>query len=428
MKVAHLNQSDVSGGASRAAYRLHKALCSIGVSSTMLVDNAITNDWTIQGPKGQYARLLKKVRPNLVRPVKYLLKTENPALHSVAVLPSTRPTTLNRSAFDVVNMHWVNGEMLSIADIGKLTKPLFWTLHDMWAFCGAEHYTDEERYCQGYEPDNCPSYESGLDLNRWVWSRKIKHWKTPIHIITPSQWLGDCARSSALMRDWPVSVIPYAMDTECWKPVPRKLARSLLGLPTDVPLLLFGAIGGNADRRKGFDLLQAALVNLRGEIPGMEIVVFGQMRPQQPIDLGFPVHYAGFLHDDISLRLIYSAANAMVIPSRQDNLPNTGLEAQACGTPVVAFEIGGLPDIVRHQETGYLAKAFDAHDLAAGIKWVMENDLGAHSGAVADVQDAEDILGDRGTLAINARKRAVARYDNKVVANQYLDLYRSVLG
>ncbi len=427
MKVAHISQSDVSGGASRAAYRLHKALCSIGVDSTMLVDNSITNDWTIQGPKGQYARLLKKVRPNLVRPVKYLLKTENPALHSIAALPSTLPKTLNRSSFDVVNMHWINGEMLSIADIGKIRKPLFWTLHDMWAFCGAEHYTDEDRYCQGYEPNNRPPYESGMDLNRWTWSRKVKHWKTPIHIITPSQWLGDCARASKLMGNWPISVIPYAMDTESWEPVRRKLARSILGLPTDVPLLLFGAIGGTADRRKGFDLLQAALVNLRDEIQGMEIVVFGQMRPQQPIDLGFPVHYAGFLHDDISLRLIYSAANAMVIPSRQDNLPNTGLEAQACGTPVVAFEIGGLPDIVRHQETGYLAKAFDTNDLAAGIKWVMANDLSTHSEAVADVQDTEDRLFDRGTLAINARNRAVARYANKVVANQYLEIFQGVL-
>ena len=138
-----------------------------------------------------------------------------------------------------------------------------------------------------------------------------------------------------------------------------------------MPLLLFGAMGGGRDPRKGFDLLTAALEYLRGEIPGLELVVFGQLAPRNPPDLGFPIHYTGHLHDDLSLRALYSAADAIVIPSRQDNLPNIGVEAHACATPVIAFNTGGLPDIVEHQRTGYLAKAFDTEDLASGIKWLL---------------------------------------------------------
>jgi glycosyltransferase involved in cell wall biosynthesis len=141
-------------------------------------------------------------------------------------------------------------------------------------------------------------------------------------------------------------------------------------------------------------LLLAALEKLQGQLPSLELVVFGQSRPSVIPELGFPIHYMGQLHDDLSLRLLYSAADAMVIPSRQDNLPNTGLEALACGTPVVAFNIGGLPDIVCHQQTGWLSNAFDTSDLARGIQWVLEDGLrlarlGQQSRAYAEKHFAE---------------------------------------
>ena len=208
------------------------------------------------------------------------------------------------------------------------------------------------------------------------------------------------------MRDWPVTVVPNPIDTDRWKPLDQALARSLLGLPVDVPLLLFGAMGGGRDPRKGFDLLLDTLLHLRGELEGLQLVVFGQLAPRQPPDLGFPIHYTGHLHDDLSLRALYSAADLLVIPSRHDNLPNTGVEAHACGTPVVAFNTGGLPDIVKHKRTGYLARAFVTEDMAAGIRWV---------------------LAEGQTLRVNARERAVQNFASATVAEQYRIVYEGAI-
>jgi glycosyltransferase involved in cell wall biosynthesis len=405
MKVINLNHSDISGGAALAAYRIHHALRDAGLDSTMWVNVAVAGDWTVEGPASKWGKALGRVRPQVGGLLRKALRTDNPIIHSPAILSSNWVKRVNASDADVVHLHWVQGEMLSIADIGRIEKPIVWTLHDMWAFCGAEHYTEEFRWREGYRRGNRPAYESGFDLNRWTWERKRKHWKRPMQIVTPSRWLADCVRESALMRDWPVSVIPNCLDTERWEPMEQALARELLGLPADLPLLLFGAMGGGRDPRKGFDLLTAALGNLRGEIPGLELVVFGQLAPHHPPDLDFPIHYTGHLHDDLSLRVLYSAADAMVVPSRQEAFGQTASEAQACGTPVVAFDIGGLPDIVEHQRTGYLAQAFETEDLAAGIQWVLGENLRKQ-----------------------CRERAVARFSNTVVAEQYRAVYGQLTG
>jgi glycosyltransferase involved in cell wall biosynthesis len=409
MKTLIINTSDISGGAARAAYRIHHALRSQGVDSKMFVSNATAGDWTVEGPQSKIAKALSKVRPPLAGLLSKTLKTDNPIIHSPAIVPSRWSKRLNASDADVIHLHWINGEMMSISDIGQLTKPVVWTLHDMWAFCGAEHYTEDFRWRDGYTSSNRPCYEGGFDLNRWTLERKRKHWKRPMHIVTPSRWLAECAKQSVLMRDWPITVIPNAIDTNVWQPVDKTLARQLLHLPPDVPLLLFGAMGGAQDPRKGFDLLRAALNHLRGQLPGLELVVFGQLAPKEPVDMGFPVHYTGHLHDDVSLRLLYSAADVIVVPSRQEAFGQTASEAHACGTPAVAFDNSGLVDIVRHQQTGYLAKAFDTEDLARGIKWVLADDR-RHA-----------------QLCQTARQDAVSRFSYPVVAAQYKSLYRSLL-
>ena len=263
--------------------------------------------------------------------------------------------------------------LVSIARINRIYKPIVWTPLDVWAFCGAEHYATDWRWRDGYLRDNRLAHEIGFDLNRFTWQRKRKYWRRPMQIVCPSEWLADCVRSSALMHDWPVEVVPNPIDTDRWLPIEQYQARQFLALPQECPLLLFGALGGGRDHHKGFDLLRAALAHLRTEpsLQTLQLVVFGQLPPQSPPKLGFPVHFIGHLNDDLSLRALHSASDAMVISSRQDSLPNTELKAHACGTPVVAFITGGLPDIVAHQSTGYLARPFEPRDLAACISWVL---------------------------------------------------------
>jgi glycosyltransferase involved in cell wall biosynthesis len=405
MKVIHISFSDLMGGANVAAYRIHNSQLNIGIDSELWVEKVISGDFTV---KNKGLKILNFGKLVISRLIFKLFRTENKILHSLSLFPSLLVKKINNSDADIVNLHWVQNEMFSIEDIRKIKKPIVWTIHDMWAFCGAEHYTDDLRWQEGYFNRNRPNYEKGLDLNKWVWKRKLGNWKKPFTIVSPSTWLNECSLKSVLFNKFDNVCIPYPIDTLKWKPINKVIARNILNLPIDSPLILFGAVGGGNDPRKGFDLLCEALNFLNSKITNVELVVFGQNKPQNELNFGFPAHYMGHLHDEISLRILYSAADVMIIPSRQDNLPNTGIESHACGTPVVAFDIGGLSDIVEHKVTGYLAKPFDTLDMAEGISWVLS--------------DKENLS----HLSENASKKANEIWNMEVIGRRYLDLYDSI--
>jgi glycosyltransferase involved in cell wall biosynthesis len=408
MKVVHVNHSDIGGGAGRAAYRIHHALRLLGVDSRMYVVSASAGDWTVETMGGAWLSKIDMLRPFLGASVAKILRMGRKGRYLPAVIPSRWPKLLNNLNLDVIHLHWLAGEMMSVADIGQLRGPVVWTLHDMWAFDGTEHFTGDFRWRDGYSRQNRPANESGFDVNRWIWQRKQKHWRRPMHIVAPSRWLADCARESVIMRDWSASVIPNAIDTEVWRPIDKAFARNILGLPAECPLLLFSAFGGTEDPRKGFDLLKGALDQLRSKIRGLELIVLGQSPPKKPLDLGFPIHFAGRLHDDVSLCLHYNAADAVVVPSRQESFSNVCAEAHACGTPAVVFNATALGNIVEHEVTGYLAKPFDTQDLAQGIIYV--------------IADADR----RAMLSAQSRQAAVSKFSYPVVAEQYLQLYEKV--
>jgi glycosyltransferase involved in cell wall biosynthesis len=414
VSVLHVSQSDQNGGAARAAYRLHRALLDYGVDSSMKVRDKKSDDWTVDGPKTKYGKVGSLLRPALGGFAMRLQKSANVNLHTGNWLPSAWSGELNATDVGVVNLHWVGDETLSIEDIGRIRKPMVWTLHDMWPFCGAEHYTADDEYARwrsGYSKTNRPASEGGLDLDRLVWQRKCRAWKRPMHIVAPSQWLADCARQSALFRNWPVSVIPNALDTGIYQPLNRDFCRQTLGLPHDRKIILFGAIGGGIDSRKGYDLLLEALERFAHQenMQNVLCVVFGQSEPKRPPKLHFPIRWMGHVHDDAALALLYNAADVTVVPSRQENLPQAATEAQACGCPVVSFDCTGFQDAVAHRETGYLAKAFDAQDMAQGLGWILD-----------DVERQRE-------LGNAARERALRLWAPEAVVPQYLSLYRSLL-
>lgn len=410
MNILHINASDISGGAARAAYRLHCSLLQAGVGSNMQVWSKASGDPTVRGNSSKVGRILTEVRSGVGMLANATLKVANPARHSINLLPSGWVQSLNASDADIIHLHWLGAETLSIREIAQIRKPIVWTFHDMWAFCGAEHYTADgldARWRHGYKSNNRPGDESGFDLNYWTAQRKQHHWQKPFNLVCPSNWLAECVRASALMGDWPVTFIPNPLNLDNFHPIEKKLARKLLNLPQDKALVLFGAIGGSDDPRKGSDLLISALNYL--EAFEVELIIFGQSRPVRVPELGFPIRYMGHLHDEISLALLYSAVDVFVAPSRQDNLPNTVVEAIACGTPTVAFNIGGMPDLIQHQISGYLAIRDDVKDLAKGIEWVLERQSHDHN------------LGDA------ARQYAELNFDADLVAAQYIAIYQEAV-
>jgi glycosyltransferase involved in cell wall biosynthesis len=330
---------------------------------------------------------------------------------SPALVPDKIPTEISKIQPDIIHLHWLCAGFLSVETIGRLDRPLVWTLHDSWPFTGGCHVPYD---CLKYRHScgACPVLGSvrERDLSRWTWTRKRKAWKDlNLTLVAPSRWLAECARSSSLFRGLRVEVIPNGLDTETFKPGNKDHCRKMLGLPQDRNIILFGAVGGTTDPNKGFSLLKSALQALGKAAPDSLAVVFGSSGSSGVADVGMPVVSLGRIQDDQRLAAIYSAADVFVAPSRQEAFCQTAAEAMACATPVVAFGATGLLDVVDHQRCGYLAQPYDADDLARGIAWVLED------------RDRRE------ELSIGARRKIESQFQLNQVARQYSELYAEIL-
>jgi glycosyltransferase involved in cell wall biosynthesis len=284
----------------------------------------------------------------------------------------------------------------------------------MWPFTGGCHY---DRGCGRFQAQGCTACPMQQRLPQWQLPRQRLVAKAAaaraaaVHFVTPSRWMAGVAQRSPVARQRPVQAIPNAIDTRRYKPIDRAAARSLFGLPTDRTLLLFGAVAAQADPRKGYAQLQTALQALQaqGAHGNAALVVFGSATRGTGTLHDLPVFHVGHLHDDESLVALYSAADVFVAPSLQDNLPNTVLEANACGLPSVAFDIGGMADLIEHRVSGWLAAAGDAAALAEGLAHALQQPAW------------------RAEAGRAARAAAVARFDYPVVAAAHGALYRQLL-
>lgn len=377
MKILIVSLSDFNGGAFIAARRLHSELRKFGYDSIFLSCYSSSITSKNKNYPDVFSKILLKLRSKICDQILKLQKSTNPVLHSLSLFSNySLVRIINSSDADIVNLHWVQREMLSVKDLIKIRKPIVWTLHDMWAFCGAEHYVDNLRWKDGYNKSNRPIHDFGLDINRWTWLRKKKVWKKKFQIVTPSKWLAYCVKQSHLLKGWPVEVIGNPISSNDYYPLSKSVSKKNLGLSNDLPVITFGAVDSTNDPRKGFDLLIESLNILckPDQHPKFQILIFGNNGTKYFNNLNIPVFLTGHISSDSALREIYNSSDVFVIPSRIDNLPNTGVEAQLCGVPVVAFNVGGLSDIIRHKYNGYLAQPFDSNDLAKGIKLIIENE------------------------------------------------------
>lgn len=415
MKIEIVSSSDITGGAARAAFRLHTSLKKINVHSEMLVRTKKSDDQSVKGDIGFLKSTLNVFKFKFGSLINRLQQSPNTNFRSGNWLPSRWSKKINTLNVDIVNLHWIAGESLSIEDIGRINKPIIWTLHDMWPFCGTEHYTNDDanaRWRKPYTRESRSEKDSGLDIDLIAWKRKKHAWASKkMHIISPSTWLSKCARESELFKDMPIYTIPNPLDTSTFKPLCPIFSKNALNLPQGTNIILFGAIGGGKDARKGQDLLVESFQHFKNSHADQNTicVIFGESEPKQHKRFPLPTYWLGHIHDDTTLALLYSAASVMVVPSRQENLPQTATEAQSCGCPVVAFNCTGLIDAVSHKQTGYLAQAFDTLDLAVGIEWVL-SDNSRHE-----------------QLKINARQRALSLWSPEVVIPQYIEVYQRAI-
>ena len=412
MKVLLVSNYDIKGGAARASYRLHKGLQNMGVNSQILVGSKSSNDENVRLRPTKLADKFKGIRAKLNRlPLKVYPKLGQ-VIFSPQWVPDSLASEVGKINPDVINLHWVCEGYMQIETLPKFNKPIVWTLHDMWAFTGGCHYSENcDRYLDACGA--CPQLHStkDADISRWIWQRKAQSWQNlDMTLVTPSNWLAECAKSSSLLKKYPVKVIANGLDAEVYKPLNRPQVRYSLNLPQNKHLVLFGAMQGTGDRWKGFPLLVPALQRLSksGWQDKIELLVFGSSQPENPIDVGFKTHYLGRLEDEC-LAKVYAAADVMVVPSRYEAFGQTASEALACGTPVVAFDVTGLKDIVDRQQNGYLAKPYETEDLARGIAWVLE-DPDRHQ-----------------KLCRSARVKVEEKFTLQVQARAYNNLYEEIL-
>jgi len=405
LKVYAFNFTDIKGGAAIATNRIHTSFRKEGIDSEMIVYRKFSNDKTVIGPANKIVTLYRIFRQKLGQAIGIFFKKNANVFNSPSFLPSNWAGIINKSDADIVNLHWVNLDFISIEDIAAIRKPLVWTLHDMWAFCGAEHLAwNDAGYVTGYDEVGNGSFS----LNRWVWQRKKKAWQVPIHIVAPSSWLASCVKKSKLMHDWPVSVIPNPIDTKQWLLLDKIAERKKAGIPEDEKLVLFSTSEDLFTYHKGFDLLLEALTIVAKEVP-FKILVIGSLAPTVPVVTPVEIIFKGFVKDIAEMNHFFSLADLVVVPSRQESLSLVAMEAITCGRPVVAFDNSGITDVVKHMHNGYMAKAFEINDMANGISIILK-----------DEQLAEN-------MGANGRKYSELNFDTNVIAKKYIDLYSQVI-
>lgn len=408
-----VNWSDQSGGAARASFRLFQALRHEGINTQLLVQRKQSNDHDVLGGEGPARKVFSALTLHLDGAPLWFYRKRKRDLFSTGIFPNRTHRRIQRLTPDIVHLHWVAFGMLPIEALRKLPARAVWTLHDMWGFTGGCHYDGGcDRFLRGC--GQCPilGSERENDLSASLLRRKrLTVERSDITIVAPSRWLAAQARKSLVFARSRIEIIPNGLDLKVYKPINQAMARSLFSLPVDKYIILFGALAPTGERRKGYHLLIEALNQVARVCPIDRacVVMFGQA-DGVPLSLsGFPVHVVGVLQDDVSLAALYSSADVLVVPSIQDNFPNTIAEAMACGTPCVAFNIGGMPDLIQHRVNGYLAEPFDTADLARGI---LEMTVDCRtSGLMREV----------------VRQTAESSLDQVTMAKRYVELYQGLV-
>lgn len=416
--MIHLNTYAGNGGAGRACLRLNQALQDQGIDSDVYINFSLQERTDVHSLSAGFFRkwfaatgiilenLLAKI---LVKPLRIPFS-----------FPLWGRDISNYKALrqaDIIHLHWINHAFLRPKDLAKLSrlnKPIVWTFHDSNAFTGGCHV----RYnCEHFQQEcgNCPVLKNA-NPNDWshkIWLDKQKAYqRLKFTVIAPSNWMAQSVRQSKLLKSFEVKIIPNTLETAVFKPTSKTEARQKLGIDPDKFILMSGFMPSRKDLHKGTSYLIEVITILAEQHKSLteqfELLIFGNRDEKDLPEFGIKTTFLGKIADDDQLALYYSATDVFLVPSLEDNLPYTVMESLSCGTPVVAFKTGGIPDMVKHKENGYLAQYRSTSDLAEGIRWVYEHP-------------------DRNLLNANARKAVEDQFMESNVAQKHIELYQSLL-
>ena len=419
MRVLIINTSERMGGAAIAANRLMDTLRNNGIQAKMLVRDKQTNQITVIGLNKSLWKIWQFIWERIIIWKSNHFKKHNLFAVDIANTGTDITVLPEFKQADIIHLHWINQGMLSLKDLKKIFssgKPVVWTMHDMWPCTGICHHARE---CHNYHQEchHCPYlYGKGSkkDLaNRIFLKKKELYTLAPITFITCSQWLKEQAQQSALLIGHKIYNIPNPINTNLFKPRKNKQeARTLAGLPTDKKLILFGA-AKITDKRKGIDYFIESCKVLAEKYPELTqklgVVVYGKESEQLKSMVPFPVYPLNYISSEKDLVNIYNAVDLYVTPSLEENLPNTIMEAMACGVPCVGFNVGGIPEMIDHLHNGYVADYKSAEDLANGIYWTLSE---------SEYQ----------SLSEEACRKVASSYSESAIAKKYIEIYNKITG
>ena len=417
MKVLIVNTSEQTGGAAVAANRLKDALNNHGVKAKMLVRDKNTDDICVVGLKGSLSKKWHFLWERLT--IFFHLHFKREHLFELDTANSGTDITNLREfkEADIIHLHWINQGMLSLKGIRKILrsgKPVIWTMHDIWPATGICHLTlgccsfrQSCRHCK-----YLPNKGSEKDLSSKVWKQKSQMLSEGnITFVACSKWLEQEAKSSALLRGQTITSIPNPIDTRVFCRGDKAKARMEEGLPADKHLLLF-VCQRVTNPNKGMSYLIEACQKLAEQQPEMKehtgVIILGGHAEEVAGFLPFETYPLGYVSDQQRMAQIYHAADVFVLPSLSENLPNTIMEAMACGVPCIGFRVGGIPEEIDHQKNGYVAEYKSADDLARGINWILHQ---------ADYK----------ALSESASSKVRHHYTGQQVAMQYTEVYQQAL-
>ncbi len=409
MKILHLNSSSINGGAAKAAIGLHKSLLNQKIQSYFLSQE---NNLNIEGSITQGSSLnnvIDILKNGIARKICRTYKSNKKETLSISFFKSKIIKQINNFDCDLVNLHWICNEFISIAQLKRINKPIVWSLYDMWPFSGAEHYTNCERFKDGYKKHNRNKDESGFDINRWTWNRKLNNFNFPIQLVAPSDWLQKCSQNSVIFKKQKTFKIGHPIDTNFWTPNDKFLSKKFFNLDPEKKILLFFSAGSTQNYRKGYDFLPKIIDKLNLIKDKYNLIIVGQKEDESLFNNNSNIKYINFLNDDESRKILYSAADLIIAPSRSEAFGLVVAEAGSCQVPSIGFENTGVAETILHKQSGYLSKKNDLDDFVQGINWFFEN---------------EEKFSELGK---NSRNHIIKNFSSNTIAKEYIKIYQNII-